>query len=102
MQKTIALVHPGEMGAAIGAGLVSRGYHAVWASAGRGASTRRRAEDCGLEDVDTLARAAQAADIVFSVCPPHAAMELARAVAACGLIILFVEVERVVVLFAAR
>ena len=83
-KKTIALLHPGEMGAAIGAGLVSRGHRVVWASAGRGASTRKRAADCGLEDAATLAHAAQAADIVFSVCPPHAAMEVARAVAACG------------------
>ena len=82
--KTIALLHPGEMGAAIGAGLIARGHRVVWASAGRGAATRRRAESCGLEDAGTLARAAQAADIVFSVCPPHAAVDLARAVAACG------------------
>src|SRR5450759_638394 len=72
------------MGAAIGAGVIARGHRVVWASAGRGASTRKRARNAGLEDVETLARAAQAADIVFSVCPPHAAMELARAVAACG------------------
>jgi 3-hydroxyisobutyrate dehydrogenase-like beta-hydroxyacid dehydrogenase len=83
-RNTVALLHPGEMGAAIGAGLVARGHRVVWASAGRSAATRRRAETSGLEDVDTLARAVQAADIVFSVCPPHAAMELARAVAACG------------------
>ena len=83
-RKTVAVLHPGEMGAAIGAGLVAQGHRVVWVSAGRGAATRQRAERCGLEDVETLARAAQAADIVFSVCPPHAAMELARAVAACG------------------
>lgn len=84
MKKTIALLHPGEMGAAIGAGLVARGYRVVWASAGRSAATRERAGKAGFEDVETLARAAQAADIVFSVCPPHAATDLARAVAACG------------------
>ena len=84
MGKTIAMLHPGEMGAAIGAGLVARGHRVVWASAGRSAATRKRAADCGLEDLDPLARAARAADIVFSVCPPHAATELARAVAACG------------------
>ncbi len=83
-KKTVALLHPGEMGAAIGAGLAARGHRVVWAAASRGAATRRRAQACGLEDVETLARAVQAADIVFSVCPPHAAMELARAVAACG------------------
>jgi 3-hydroxyisobutyrate dehydrogenase-like beta-hydroxyacid dehydrogenase len=78
------MLHRGEMGAAIGAGLVARGLRVVWASAGRGASTRKRAGNAGLEDAGTLARAAQAADIVFSVCPPHAALELAQAVAACG------------------
>ena len=83
-RKTIAVLHPGEMGAALGAGLAARGHRVLWASAGRGAATRKRADACGLEDVATLARVAQAADIVFSVCPPHAAMELARAVAACG------------------
>lgn len=82
--QTIALLHPGEMGAAIGAGLVARGHRVVWASAGRSAATCKRAGNCGLEDLETLARAVQAADIVFSVCPPHAALDLARAVAACG------------------
>jgi 3-hydroxyisobutyrate dehydrogenase-like beta-hydroxyacid dehydrogenase len=72
------------MGAAIGANLLSRGHRVVWASAGRGAATKKRAENAGLEDLATLERVAQAADIVFSVCPPHAALELARAVAACG------------------
>lgn len=84
MNKIITMLHPGEMGAAIGAGLVSRGHRVVWASAGRSAATRTRAENYGLEDMETLARAVHAADIVFSVCPPHAAMDLARAVAACG------------------
>jgi 3-hydroxyisobutyrate dehydrogenase-like beta-hydroxyacid dehydrogenase len=83
-KKTIAMLHPGEMGAAIGAGLSARGHRVVWASAGRSAATRKRAEHAGLEDVETLARAVKAADIVFSVTPPHAAMELAQAVAACG------------------
>jgi 3-hydroxyisobutyrate dehydrogenase-like beta-hydroxyacid dehydrogenase len=82
MIKTIAMLHPGEMGAAVGAGLVARAHRVVWASAGRGASTRLRAQNAGFEDVETLEHAAQAADIVFSVCPPHAALELARAVAA--------------------
>ncbi|MBK5103318.1 MAG: NAD(P)-dependent oxidoreductase [Burkholderiales bacterium] len=84
MKKTIAVLHPGEMGAAIGAGLVASGHRVVWVSAGRSAATRRRAGSCGLEEAATLAQAVHAADVVFSVCPPHAAMELARAVAACA------------------
>ncbi len=93
--KPIAVLHPGEMGAALGAGLAARGHRVVWASAGRGAATRKRADACGLEDMATLARAAQAADIVFSVCPPHAALELARAVAACGFCGIYVDANAI-------
>ena len=93
--ETIAILHPGEMGAAIGAGLIERGHRVVWASAGRSAATRRRARNCGLEDVETLARAAQSAGIVFSVCPPHAAMDLARAVAGCGFGGIYVDANAV-------
>ncbi len=42
------------------------------------AQARERAEDSGLEDAGTLARAVREAEIVFSVCPPHAARDLAR------------------------
>lgn len=93
--KTIALLHPGEMGAAIGEGLLENGHRVLWASAGRSAATRQRAGRSGLEDVVTLARAAQAADIVFSVCPPHAAMELAQAVAACGFKGIYIDANAV-------
>jgi len=80
-KKTIALLHPGEMGAAIGACLAKRGLRVVWASAGRGAATRSRAKTAGLEDLASLERALAAAEIVVSVCPPHGALALAREVA---------------------
>ena len=35
--KTVALLHPGEMGSAIGACLGGLGLRVVWASAGRSA-----------------------------------------------------------------
>jgi len=81
---TIALLHPGEMGAAIGACLAKRGLRVVWASAGRGAATRSRAKAAGLEDLGSLERALAAAEIVVSVCPPHGALALAREVAGLG------------------
>ena len=83
-KKTVAVLHPGEMGGAVAANLVARGHRVVWAGAGRSAASRKRAEDAGLEDLETLARAVSAADVVLSVSPPHAAMETARAVAAAG------------------
>jgi len=80
-KNTIALLHPGEMGAAIGACLAKRGLRVVWASAGRGAGSRSRAKAANLEDLGSLERALVAAEIVLSVCPPHGALALAREVA---------------------
>ena len=81
-KKTIALFHPGNMGATIGAAAAARGARVLWASHERGAATRRRAERTGLFDAGTLADALRQADVVLSVCPPHAALDVARAVAA--------------------
>ena len=53
----------------------------VWASDGRGPRTRDRAEVAGLADVDTLSALVERSRIILGVCPPHAATELARAVA---------------------
>jgi 3-hydroxyisobutyrate dehydrogenase-like beta-hydroxyacid dehydrogenase len=76
----IGLLHPGEMGAAVGAVLVGRGNRVVWASAGRSAETRVRADAAGLEGVGDIARVAES-DVVLSICPPHAALEVAESLA---------------------
>jgi 3-hydroxyisobutyrate dehydrogenase-like beta-hydroxyacid dehydrogenase len=54
----------------------------LWAGEGRSASTRKRASDAGLEDAGSVAAVARAADVILSVCPPHAAVDLAKEVAA--------------------
>jgi 3-hydroxyisobutyrate dehydrogenase-like beta-hydroxyacid dehydrogenase len=64
------------MGAAVGAVLRGRGHRVVWASEGRSAETRARAEAAGLEDVGTVDEVARS-EVVFSICPPHAALEVA-------------------------
>jgi 3-hydroxyisobutyrate dehydrogenase-like beta-hydroxyacid dehydrogenase len=79
----VGLLHPGEMGAAVGAILVRRGRQVVWASSGRSELTRRRADAAGLDDVGTVSEAAKSG-ILFSICPPHAALEVARSVAGFG------------------
>src|ERR1039458_6042753 len=43
-QMTIALLHPGEMGAATGHCLVTRGVRVVWASENRSPETRKSAD----------------------------------------------------------
>jgi 3-hydroxyisobutyrate dehydrogenase-like beta-hydroxyacid dehydrogenase len=79
---TIGILHPGEMGSAVGAAARIGGARVIWASAGRGPATRKRAESDGLEDVGTLARLARESEIIMSVCPPANAREVARDVAA--------------------
>jgi 3-hydroxyisobutyrate dehydrogenase-like beta-hydroxyacid dehydrogenase len=79
---TIALLHPGEMGAAVGACLVSRGVRVVWASENRSAATRDRADGAGLEDLGSLDCALATSDVALSICIPSGAFELARQVAA--------------------
>ena len=78
---TIGLLHPGEMGAALGARLRERGHDVRWVAGGRSAATRERANDAGLRDAGSLAALCAASDLVLSVCPPHAALDVARAVA---------------------
>jgi 3-hydroxyisobutyrate dehydrogenase-like beta-hydroxyacid dehydrogenase len=67
------------MGAAVGAVLRAGGQRVVWASEGRSAETRRRAEDAGLEDVGSAAEVGRS-EVVLSICPPHAALDVGRSV----------------------
>ena len=76
----IGLLHPGEMGAAVGQCLTGRGHTVLWASEGRSAATVARAGAAGLKDVGTVAGVAGDAEVIMSVCPPHAATDMAWAV----------------------
>ena len=79
--KTVALLHPGNMGATIGAAAATSGARVIWASHQRSKATQERAKQAGLIDVENLTDALRASDVVLSVCPPHAALDLARSVA---------------------
>jgi 3-hydroxyisobutyrate dehydrogenase-like beta-hydroxyacid dehydrogenase len=76
----IGLLHPGEMGAAVGNCLVRQGLRVLWAADGRGTETTERARAAGLADVGTAAAVAEQADVIISVCPPHAALDVATSV----------------------
>jgi 3-hydroxyisobutyrate dehydrogenase-like beta-hydroxyacid dehydrogenase len=78
--RTVGVLHPGEMGAAVAAVLRDSGHRVSWASEGRSDETRRRAEQAGLDDAGSAGELARRSDIVVSVCPPHAAVEVARSV----------------------
>jgi 3-hydroxyisobutyrate dehydrogenase-like beta-hydroxyacid dehydrogenase len=92
----VGLLHPGEMGAEVGRcltgrgltgrgltgrGLTGRGLAVAWASAGRSRDSAGRARAAGLRDAGTAAELAARTDVILSVCPPHAALDVARSVA---------------------
>ena len=69
----VGLLHPGEMGAALGAVLRDADTTVLWASEGRSGDTAGRAARAGLEDAGTVRDLARRADVILAVCPPHAA-----------------------------
>jgi len=68
------------MGAALAARLRHAGRTVLWASTGRGEDTIRRAEAAGLRDACTVDEVAGASGLILSVCPPHAALNVAGSV----------------------
>jgi 3-hydroxyisobutyrate dehydrogenase-like beta-hydroxyacid dehydrogenase len=94
-RPVVGLLHPGEMGSAVGATLVASGARVLWASAGRGAQSRERAQGLGLEDAGSVAGIASRADTILSVAPPHAAMDVAREVAGLGFRGIFVDANAI-------
>ena len=88
---TIGVLHPGDMGATVAAAGRANGSRVLWASEERSPQTRERAAAAGLEDAKTLASLVAASGVIFSVCPPHSALDLARVVAAHGFSGIYVD-----------
>ena len=74
----VGLLHPGEMGAAVGVALRERGIDVLWASAGRSDATTERAQEAGLQDAGDVAEVCRRSEVLLSICPPHAALDVAR------------------------
>jgi 3-hydroxyisobutyrate dehydrogenase-like beta-hydroxyacid dehydrogenase len=77
---TVGVLHPGEMGAAVAE--VTRA-EVLRAPEGRSASTAARARAAGLRPAP-LAHLVECCDVLLSICPPHAALDVAHTVAAHG------------------
>ncbi|MFQ6197061.1 DUF1932 domain-containing protein [Streptomyces sp. NPDC000405] len=95
MTTTITLLHPGSMGAAIGAQAVHAGHRVLWVPEGRSDATRKRAEAAGLTAALSLRAALEECDLVLSVCPPAAASQVAAEVDELGFQGLFVDANAV-------
>ncbi len=77
----IGLLHPGQMGFAVGSTLKNSGHEVLWVSLGRGAQTAERAHAAGLHDVGTVDALAHQAEAIVSVCPPEFAASVAETIA---------------------
>lgn len=74
----VGLLHPGEMGASVGRALQVNRHEVLWASEGRSVASRERAQ--AFRDVGTVQALAAEAELILSICPPHAALDVAREV----------------------
>ncbi len=91
---TVGLLHPGEMGAAVGGCLIAAGHEVLWDPAGRSRASTGRALAAELTGVNFGQLSAQAS-VIFSVCPPHAALDVARQVAAAGYAGIYVDANAI-------
>ena len=80
----VGILHPGEMGISVAASAMNSGHEVYWTSEGRSEKTRARARNHKLEEIDSLINLCEKCEIILSVCPPHAAEELAQSVIDTG------------------
>jgi 3-hydroxyisobutyrate dehydrogenase-like beta-hydroxyacid dehydrogenase len=83
------------MGAQVGAQAVAAGPQVWWLPEGRGPQTVARAEDAGLSPAASLAELAGTCEIILSVCPPAAALDVARRVAATSFSGIYVDANAI-------
>ncbi|MEU5666501.1 DUF1932 domain-containing protein [Streptomyces longwoodensis] len=94
-QPTVGILHPGSMGAAVAACAASNAAEVLWCEAGRSPASAARAAQFGLTAVAGLGELLERSDIVIGLCPPAAAEDLARDVAAHGFAGVFVEANAI-------
>jgi 3-hydroxyisobutyrate dehydrogenase-like beta-hydroxyacid dehydrogenase len=80
MMSKIGILHPGEMGISVAAAALHGGHRVYWMSQDRSKKTRIRAAKHGLKETHSLVEFCQTCEIVLSICPPHAAEEVAKSV----------------------
>ena len=91
----VGILHPGNMGIFVAASAQDSGCQVYWVSEGRSAQTRERAETHNLRDAGTLSQLCETCSILISVCPPHAAEDVADQVLSCGFTGLYVDANAI-------
>ncbi len=91
----IGFLHPGAMGISLAATARNTGHKTYWASQQRSPDTRLRAQKQGLVEVQRIAELCRHCSVIVSVCPPHAALEVAEQVGTCSFKGLYVDVNAI-------
>jgi 3-hydroxyisobutyrate dehydrogenase-like beta-hydroxyacid dehydrogenase len=91
----IGLLHPGEMGVSIAASALNNGHEVYWLSQDRSHKTRARADKFNLVEIDSLFQFCQTCEVVISICPPHAAEEVAKSVSETGFKSLYLDANAI-------
>lgn len=94
MAGYVGVVHPGEMGAAVAVAAATN-REVCWASQGRSQATLRRAGQARLVDLGTIDALVTQTEIILSVCPPYAAIAVAREVSGLGFQGVFADLNAV-------
>jgi 3-hydroxyisobutyrate dehydrogenase-like beta-hydroxyacid dehydrogenase len=94
-KRKIGVLHPGNMGISVAASAQNSGHEVYWASEERSPQTRERAEKFNLSNAHTLANLCETCSVIISVCPPHAAEDVAHQVAAYGFTGLYMDANAI-------
>jgi 3-hydroxyisobutyrate dehydrogenase-like beta-hydroxyacid dehydrogenase len=94
-KQNIGVLHPGMMGICVAASVQNSGHDVYWASEGRSRQSRERAEKYKLIDAGSLAALCETCAAIISVCPPHAAEEVAEQVLLQGFQGLYLDVNAI-------
>ena len=91
----IGILHPGEMGISMAASAINAGHEVYWCSEDRTERTRARAERYKLREIDSLFQLCLTCEVIVSICPPHAAEDVAVSVDNTGFTGLYLDANAI-------
>ena len=94
-KQSVGILHPGAMGVSVAVSAKKSGHDVYWASAGRSSQTCERAARAGLRELRTLGELCETCSALISVCPPHAAGEVADQVLAHAFTGLYIDANAI-------
>ena len=91
----IGFLHPGAMGISLAVSAQATGHQVFWVAEGRSKETRARAATHNLFKLNSLAEFCETCDIIISVCPPHAAVDVAHQILECSFSGIYADVNAI-------